>query len=329
LEFKSLFKYRNLYMAVAILFVVSNHARPFLTFEPVKILVSYMYCSIEMFFFCSGLGCWFSYSKNPDSLDFLKRRALRIFSIYLPFMVYWLYSVYRTDGISLVSAFANVVGLQWFTGTAPVFNWYIAALWLLYLSVPFLVPLAQKADTRLRGILGVLGLLLLSFAFLGDYYLIIIMARFPSFFVGMLFAAESRRREALTKKETAFLLLLVPVALALMWKLGSLPENLLWDYGLYWYPCLLLTPGLLMILAYMGRALERFSIGRRVLSAVSFIGSYTFEIFLTHYPAQSLANNLLQYILYTAVFAAALHLISRLVRRLFDAAGNGLKKLHI
>lgn len=329
MEFKNLFKYRNLYMAVAILFVVANHARPFMSFEPARIAVSYMYCSIEMFFFCSGLGCWFSYSKNPDSLDFLKRRALRIFSIYLPFMVYWIYSTHCSEGISPVAAFANIVGLQWFTGRDPVFSWYIAALWLLYLSVPFLVPLAEKANTRLRGILMVLSLVILSFAFLGDYYFIIIMARFPSFFVGMLFAAESRRREALTKKETAFLLLLVPLGFALMWKMGSLPESLLWDYGIYWYPCLLLTPGLLIIIAYIARALERFSIGSRLLSAISFIGSYTFEIFLTHFTAQDLANNLLQYILYVALFALALALISKLVRRLFDAAGKGLKKLSV
>ena len=84
-------------------------------------------------------------------------------------------------------------------------------MWLSYLLTPWLAPLAESCGTRLKAAAAVLALLLFSAAFWGDNELIIIAARLPVFFAGMLFAAESGRREALTKAEAALLLGLMPV----------------------------------------------------------------------------------------------------------------------
>ena len=200
-----------------------------------------------------------------------------------------------------------------FLDIAPSFNWYVSGMWLSYLLAPFLAPLAERCDNRVKAIGAVLALLLFSCAFWGDTQLIIIVTRLPVFFAGMLFAAESERREALTKAELALLLALIPVGAAILWESPKFFADLVWSHGLAWYPMLLIAPGLCVAVAAVSAWLDRFVAGHGINKVLGFLGGITFEIYLVHFWA--LEKPLPMFLGLTALYTAALHLVSGLIQK--------------
>lgn len=320
MRFRTLFQYRKNMMAAAIVMIVLYHTKGTWPDSALKTLASYFYGGVDVFLFCSGVGCFFSYSADRDPVRFLRRRAERILPVYLPFILVWIALEALGEGIGLPAALANLFGVHGFTVLKPAFNWYVSGMWLSYLLTPWLAPLAERCDTRLRAGAALLGLLLLSAAFWGDHELVIIMARMPIFFAGLLTAAESRRREALTRAECAALLLLMPLGAALLWENPKLFPDLLWSRGLSWYPMLLVTPGLCLLIAAVSEGLSRFAAGRAINRAAELLGGVTFEIYLVHFWA--LERPLPLVLLLTALWAAALRAVSLpLSRRLGRARG--------
>lgn len=54
----------------------------------------------------------------------------------------------------------------------------------------------------------------------------------------------------------------------------------LWEYGMYWYPMFLIVPGLCFAIAII---IEKWSrLLKHVFRGFSFIGSFSFEIYLMH-----------------------------------------------
>ncbi len=313
MRFQTLFKYRKNMMAAAIVMILLYHTKGAWPEIALKKAAAYFYGGVDVFFFCSGVGCFFSYLGDCDPASFLKRRAARVLPVYLPFILVWI-ALHVIDGsITLPSALANLFGVHGFTGIKPVFNWYVSGMWLSYLLTPWLAPLAERCNTRTKAAGALLGLLLLSAAFWGDTELVIIMTRLPVFFVGMLFAAESRRREALTKTELMLLICAVPIGALLLWETPRFAADVVWNYGLAWYPLLLIAPGLCVLIAAASEGLSRFKAGQTVNRAVAFLGDLTFEIYLVHFWA--VEKPLLWVLPLTAVYAAALHGASLMARR--------------
>lgn len=313
MRFQTLFKYRKNMMAAAIVMILLYHTKGAWPEIALKKAAAYFYGGVDVFFFCSGVGCFFSYLGDCDPASFLKRRAARVLPVYLPFILVWI-ALHVIDGsITLSSALANLFGVHGFTGIKPVFNWYVSGMWLSYLLAPWLAPLAVRCNTRTKAAGALLVLLLFSAAFWGDTELVIIMTRLPVFFVGMLFAAESRRREALTKTELMLLICAVPIGALLLWETPRFAADVVWNYGLAWYPLLLIAPGLCVLIAAASEGLSRFKAGQTVNRAVAFLGDLTFEIYLVHFWA--VEKPLLWVLPLTAVYAAALHGASLMARR--------------
>ena len=244
MRFQTIFKYRKNIMAAAIVMILMYHTKGAWPEIALKKAAGYFYGGVDLFFFASGIGCFFSYNRSRDAAAFLHRRAARILPVYLPFALCWIAVEALGGGIGFSTALANLFGVHGFLDIAPSFNWYVSGMWLSYLLAPFLVPLAARCDRRFKALGMVLALLLFSCAFWGDTQWIIIVTRLPIFFVGMLFAAESQRREALSKAELALLLALVPVGAAILWESPKFFPDLVWSHGLAWYPILLIAPGL-------------------------------------------------------------------------------------
>ena len=313
MRFKTLFQYRKNMMAAAIVMILLYHTKGAWPEIALKKAAAYFYGGVDIFFFASGIGCFFSYAGRRDPAAFLGRRCERILPVYVPFMLAWITVEALGDGIGIPAALANLFGVHGFMSVKPAFNWYVSGMWLTYLLTPWLVPLAEKADTRLKGLAGILALLVFSVAFWGDTELIIIVTRLPIFFVGMLFAAGSGRREALTKGELAVMLLLVPVGAAMLWENPKFFPDSIWDRGLAWYPMLLTTPGLCLAIAAVSDRLSRVSAGRAFNRAGDALGGLTFEIYLVHFWA--LEKPWPVFLLMTAGLTAVLHGVSVLIRR--------------
>ena len=247
MRFQTILKYRKNMMAAAIVMILLYHTKGAWPEIALKKIAGYFYGGVDLFFFASGIGCWFSYSRDRDAAAFLRRRCARILPVYIPFALCWIAVEALGGGISFSAALANLFGVHGFLDITPSFNWYVSGMWLSYLLTPWLAPLARRCDGRVKAIAAVLALLVFSFAFWGDTQLIIILTRLPIFFVGMLFAAESQRREALTKAELMLLFALIPVGAAFLWESPKFFADLVWSHGLAWYPMLLIADGALEI----------------------------------------------------------------------------------
>ena len=300
-------------MAAAIVMILLYHTKGAWPEIALKKAAGYFYGGVDLFFFASGIGCFFSYQRDKNAAAFLRRRAERILPVYLPFALCWIAVEALGEGIGFPAALANLFGVHGFLDITPTFNWYVSGMWLGYLLTPFLAPLAESCDRKTKAAAAVLALLMFSCAFWGDTQLIIIVTRLPVFFVGMLFAAESRRREALSRGELALLLTLVPVGAALLWESPKFFADYVWSRGLAWYPMLLIAPGLCAAIAAVSERLSRFSGGRAVNRALGLLGGITFEIYLVHFWA--LEKPLPLFLLLTVLYTAALHGASMLVRR--------------
>ena len=313
MRFQTIFKYRKNMMAAAIVMILLYHTKGAWPEIALKRIAGYFYGGVDLFFFASGIGCYFSYCRGRDAAAFFRRRCARILPVYVPFALCWIAVEALGAGISFSAALANLFGVHGFLDIAPSFNWYVSGMWLSYLLAPFLAPLAERCDNRVKAIGAVLALLLFSCAFWGDTQLIIIVTRLPVFFAGMLFAAESERREALTKAELALLLALIPVGAAILWESPKFFADLVWSHGLAWYPMLLIAPGLCVAVAAVSAWLDRFVAGHGINKVLGFLGGITFEIYLVHFWA--LEKPLPMFLGLTALYTAALHLVSGLIQK--------------
>ena len=318
MRFQTIFKYRKNMMAAAIVMILLYHTKGAWPEIALKRIAGYFYGGVDLFFFASGIGCYFSYCRDRDAAAFFRRRCARILPVYVPFALCWIAVEALGAGISFSAALANLFGVHGFLDITPSFNWYVSGMWLSYLLAPFLAPLAERCDNRVKAIGAVLALLLFSCAFWGDTQLIIIVTRLPVFFAGMLFAAESERREALTKAELALLLALIPVGAVILWESPKFFADLVWSHGLAWYPMLLIAPGLCAAVAAVSAWLDRFVAGHGINKVLGFLGGITFEIYLVHFWA--LEKPLPMFLGLTALYTAALHFVSVLIQKKLKTA---------
>ena len=150
MKFETLFRCRKQCMTAAIVLILLNHMKAAWPESPMKIAASFFYGGVDLFFFLSGVGCFFSWRRDRDPAAFLRRRALRILPSYLPFILVWLALQAAKSGITPAAVLVNLLGVQGFVKIEPAFNWYVSALWLSYLLTPWLAALAERCDTKTR-----------------------------------------------------------------------------------------------------------------------------------------------------------------------------------
>lgn len=102
---------------------------------------------VDLFFFLSGMGLWFSWSKQPQFKQFIKRRFLRIYPAWL--IMASLYYVPRyLQGAGSSSSVVDLMGdifINWdFWFHDELTFWYIPATMMLYLVAPAYMHLIGK-----------------------------------------------------------------------------------------------------------------------------------------------------------------------------------------
>lgn len=138
-SFYNLSKYRKFLMGIAILLVVFHH----LTFHYEAGILGKVYSflrvegafGVDIFLLLSGIGLYFSFSKDENIKAFYKRRFIRIIPTYLLILTpiyFYQYVVQQNDLIG----FALHISLLsfWIDGSA---DWYIAAILVFYILFPF------------------------------------------------------------------------------------------------------------------------------------------------------------------------------------------------
>lgn len=249
------------------------------------------YGGVDIFLFLSGMGLYYSVSKNSVEV-FYKRRVERL----LPFIIGWF--VMRTfiaikvsyvpidmsvKGILsfIITFIGNLTMTGWFLGLESQFNWYVQMLALLYLASPAIYAFVKYAGEKKRSciLFFVLLFCISSCFFYTD--LLMGMSRIPVFAMGMLTAYLMEEKSGIQIKGW-FWYLLMAAGVWILYAVFIYWPQYLYGYGLYWYPFVFITPGLCILLAKGFEAVGTGKIRDKLLSGVKEIGDASFEIYLIH-----------------------------------------------
>lgn len=274
-------------MGIAILWIMVTHSDLSFSFLPAfssvaQFLKSNGFGGVDIFLLLSGFGTFLSLTKNADTVSFYKRRLQRVLPAYLPVLAAWLVfqSCCGLTNMLPKIAWNNLTGFAFWLQRWPAFNWYILALPVFYLLAPAFFAILKRWG---RG--GELGLLALTLAldvcFLNTYIMIAI-SRFTVFALGMIAGKWYSEERDLSPMAETWLYILGGMSWLLLYEVENAVPNLLWNYGLYWYPFIFIAPASVCLLCRLFDLLERAAVGRRLNLALAGIGACSLEIYLLH-----------------------------------------------
>lgn len=281
MKLEKTFDYRNIWMGLATIWIVWFHS----AIELPNALISYVkslgYGGVDIFIFASGIGCYYSLSKNQDFIEFLKRRFLRIFPTYWCFYSVWFFYNLRIWGMPPAnSIIGNILCIQNFTGLENNFDWYTGAICMLYLLAPLFYGLVNRYDSLKQTILMILILFIISLPFWNSLNWIIVMTRVPLFFLGMFFAKKGKDGILLNWKHLVILDLFMIIGFYMVWFFTTNYAPYLWSYGLSWYPFILIVPGMCVTISYIFEYVKLGKVTKFVEDILGIIGMHSFEVYL-------------------------------------------------
>ncbi len=278
---RNLSTYRNPIKGIAILWVCFFHAK--LGLEQVPVLGALQqigYLGVDLFMLLSGMGLYHSLDRNPSLPGYLKRRAQRLLPAFWPVCLLWCLTM--IPGLQLTgwpawhSALGSLTLLGHLTGAPYTLNWYLSLLLTTILLAPAAHALLRRAKRPILATKGLVALAgLCGVLFIGRDQLMLV-SRLPLFLLGMGLMAiptkESDRRVI-----TGLLWLGFLIGAGMLYLAFTRYAHLLIRWGLYWYPALLMIPGLAAGLGWAMDKLAKKGVRWRVLDA---LGKASFEIFL-------------------------------------------------
>ena len=280
MRFKDLLRFRPVWLGVAMLWILFYHMPIDLT-GPADFIRELGYAGVDICLFASGIGCFFSLASDADIGRFMKRRMKRLAPAYLIYLIFWLAYQIPLGQFGLRMALGNILGIQYFAQQDNAFNWYISAILLFYLLAPYMKTIIDRSSTR--GQIIALGVLILgTVPFWNCHAFLIIVARLPLFFIGMLCGKLCQTDKKISPVHlilatAAFLMGAVALVASYLW----FPQYL-WSKALYWYPFILMTPPLCIAISYLAALLEKTKFTKPIVSFLSICGDYSFELYLMH-----------------------------------------------
>lgn len=248
-------KYRTHIMGIATLWIAVLHATMWFPVEPINwIFKSLGQNGVDIFFFLSSFGLYYAYQKDKNPKSFLYKRFIRILPTYIPVVLFcWYYEHY-----SMGKGFLVLSSLYfWVTGERT--KWYISAILVLYLFTPFYLKRFEKNEVKMTIISIILSFVLGACFFNGPFT--VFFARIPMFLLGFLVGYWSYNKKEISKKEYFLQVASFILGFAIFaFSYATFDEYFLWDYGLYFYPMLLIVIPFCLLFAQLFDFLNRHSI---------------------------------------------------------------------
>ena len=276
------FDYRDIWLGIAILWIVFFHSKISVPSSILMSLKNLGYGGVDICLFASGIGCYYSLSKDDDIVRFFRRRLFRIIPTYWCVLIPWTIYVIFTRGIPWPAILGNLFCIQDLTNRGNGFNWYLSVLLILYILAPSMKAIVARINSWKTFLLSTFFLILLSFPFWHSDSYIIIATRIPIFFIGMYFAKLGQSEVGLSKMMIIVSAIsLISGLLILKYFTGRFP-NYMWSCGLWWYPFILITPGMCLALSALFHFLSFVKSVRILAKILTVVGGYSFEIYLLH-----------------------------------------------
>lgn len=136
-------KYRSYLMGIAALSIIFLHIPVSFDIEILDKVKNFGYFGVEIFFFVSGMGMYFSWQKSPNTIEFYKKRLIRIIPPY--FFVIILFalskSIFTTENFLDYLYLAST--LQFWKNESLYF-WFVPAIIFCYLITPIFFSVFKK-----------------------------------------------------------------------------------------------------------------------------------------------------------------------------------------
>ncbi len=328
MSISSLTKYRNIWMGIAVCWVMLYHSGLSCQNEIVMLWKRLGYGGVDICIFASGLGCFTSLDRNSNILEFLKRRFLRIVPVWICFCPVWIVFRALNGGISITDALGNLFMVQYYTGHLPLFNWYIGAIWCFYLFAPLFFAIITKCDKK--GKLGVLLLLtVLSIPFCGQQMgsFIGLATRIPLFYMGMCAGWAVTEEKTLSFSKSGIMLFLGILGMACLAILRIQMSGIEFEStGAAFYPFILFAPAFCLIISILMEFLKAHVkvLWKVICKTFGVFGDCSLEIYIVHILVFEWLGTIIFYeswkewmtaILLVIPCVAVLHIASKQVRR--------------
>ena len=218
IELANISRYRGELMGAAMLFIILFHV-DLARWDYFYGLRRMGNIGVDIFFFLSGVGLWFSWMKNPDWRLFYKRRLLRVYPAWL--IMACLYYIPRFKGGD-VMAWVDLVGditINWdFWLHDELTFWYIPAAMMLYLFAPPYMELIKRHPVyRWLPVVMVMWCILVQWVTPIHHavgHIEIFWSRMPIFFIGINMGEMVRRKDTVDGAGIWMIILMFVMSLA-------------------------------------------------------------------------------------------------------------------
>ena len=242
---------------------------------------------VDIFFFLSGIGLWYSWAKQQDWKRFYMNRALRIYPAWLIIAGYFYVSNYINLPVKNATNTIDLIGdilINWdFWLHDELTFWYVPATMMLYLFAPFYMELIRR-----HPIFRWLVVVPLMWCIITQYvtpvhqavgHIEIFWSRVPVFFLGINCAEAVRQKQQIDKQ--AWWMIIGMFALSL-WACVWLEQMRHGKFPLYTERMLYIVLAITTIMI-MTSVFDTLS---NKLGAInkffSFVGGISLEIYLLH-----------------------------------------------
>ena len=299
-------KYRGQLMGLAALFIMICHNS---VYHPYSINFGYIrpffQCGVDIFLLLSGIGCFYSFAKTPETLRFYKKRFIRLVPTYLIFvLIYgiWCITIYSnsTGGFlhdfPVVKLFAGTYTksageflhefsvISFFTANV-VTIWFVGAIIVLYLLFPLIYRLVLKSELAVW--LLILALYVINYipALVESGFIYSIFTlRIPSFLLGVMIGKRIRSGEIVISNKKVVLSFVLTAAIVALFIVVAKFDNYegidKWSvFRTLFFP-LVYFWSVSLVCLFEKLKLDRNKAGR----FLSKIGEVSFETYLIHVP---------------------------------------------
>ena len=283
--------------------------------------ISIGYGGVDMFFFISGLGLYYSWKKNNDLKSFYQKRLIRIIPSF--WIVVLLFDII-THQLSLATiSRLSTLGL-WLP--IPSTYWFISAILFFYLLFPFYMRYYIKFGKSILLFCVVLGVFLMSiytFFVHSDshrYDIVLFLSRIPIFFIGVTAGELAYEGKKLSFGDVSILTGFSVFALLFLYTTQQhFGYYYLQNTGMQTYPFVILAPSICLLTAYCLTFMKQI-----INNAISFCGNISLELYLIHialikcfssiWICQSLCECIFKFLILLFISIASSYILHLLVK---------------
>ncbi len=282
MQYNSIFKYRSIWMGIAIIWVFFYHMLSFLGVPVLSDIIEMGYAGCDIFLFASGIGIYYSLDKNDNLFSYFKKRILRLMPLYWLILIIWIPFRFSIGQMTWQATIGSIFGIQYFIDWNFDYNWYIPVVLLCYIVAPILKQIIDRISAASVKIFLILVLICISFAFSSDAMMMIGMTRIPIFVIGMMFGQLGRQEKSLSTGSKTLWLILIPIGYIVAYLSQAYLGWMGWKSGLNWLPLMLSTPGLCVLISMCASKLESGNFSKAVNRFFTVIGGHSLEIYFAH-----------------------------------------------